>query len=134
MSPLPPESAKLEQRRARMAGLGIREEEVEESFVRSGGHGGQNVNKTSTCVTLLHRPTGIQVKCQTTRQQGLNRALAWDLLLEKLETRKKAAADTRRAAIEKARRAKRLRSKAAKARILANKSRQSQKKQLRRAP
>ena len=52
----------------RMAALGVREAEIEESFVRSGGHGGQNVNKVSTCVMLLHRPTGVQVKCQETRQ------------------------------------------------------------------
>ena len=58
-------SAKLEQDdelQRRMAALGIREEDIEESFVRSGGHGGQNVNKTSTCVMLVHRPTGMQVK------------------------------------------------------------------------
>ena len=51
----------------RMTALGVREADIEESFVRSGGHGGQNVNKTSTCVMLLHRPTGLQVKCQATR-------------------------------------------------------------------
>ena len=56
----------------RLAALGVREADLEESFVRSGGHGGQNVNKVSTCVMLLHRPTGLQVKCQDTRQQGLN--------------------------------------------------------------
>src|SRR5262245_1275880 len=49
----------------RMTVLGVRQEDIEESFVRSGGHGGQNVNKTSTCVMLVHRPTGTQVKCQT---------------------------------------------------------------------
>ena len=59
-----------------MAALGVRESDLEESFVRSGGRGGQNVNKLATCVMLLHRPTGIQVKCQSTRQQGLNRFLA----------------------------------------------------------
>jgi hypothetical protein len=48
----------------RLAALGVREADLEEIFVRSGGHGGQNVNKTSTCVMLVHRPTGLRVKCQ----------------------------------------------------------------------
>src|SRR5216117_2438279 len=98
----------------RMAALGVREMDVEETFVRSGGHGGQNVNKTSTCVMLLHRPTGLQVKCQSTRQQGLNRFLARQLLLEKIESRQKSRAKAERARLEKLRRQKRGRSRAAK--------------------
>ena len=109
----------------RMARLGVRESDLEESFVRSGGHGGQNVNKTSTCVMLLHRPTGLQVKCQATRQQGMNRLLAREWLLEKLEARAQQRVQAERARVEKLRRQKRGRSKGAKERILADKSRRS---------
>jgi protein subunit release factor B len=116
----------------RMAALGVRETDLEETFVRSGGHGGQNVNKTSTCVMLLHRPTGLQVKCQATRQQGLNRFIARRLLLDKIETRQKGYVATERARIEKIRRQKRKRSRRAQARMLASKSHQADKKEFRR--
>src|SRR5436190_9713209 len=105
----------------RMIALGVREADIEESFVRSGGHGGQNVNKTSTCVMLLHRPTGLQVKCQATRQQGLNRFLARRLLLDKIEERKQGYVAADRARTEKIRRQKRRRSRRAKERVLADK-------------
>ena len=117
----------------RMAALGVLDGDIEENFVRSGGNGGQNVNKTSTCVMVLHRPTGLRVKCQTTRQQGLNRVLARNLLLDKLEALAKSAATAERARVEKIRRQKRPRSRAAKNRILANKSHQSAKKSSRRS-
>jgi protein subunit release factor B len=116
----------------RMAALGIAEADLEETFVRSGGHGGQNVNKTSTCVLLVHRPTGLQVKCQATRHQGQNRLLARQLLFNKLETLKKARLSAERARLEKARRQKRGRSHGAKQRILADKSHHSAKKKFRR--
>lgn len=116
----------------RMQALGVREEEIEETFVRSGGHGGQNVNKTSTCVMLRHRPTGTQVKCQTTRHQARNRELARTLLLDKIEAERKRRANAERDRIEKLRRQKRPRSRSAKERILAEKSRQADRKKLRR--
>ena len=116
----------------RMAALGVRECDLEESFVRSGGHGGQNVNKTSTCVMLLHRPTGLQVKCQETRQQGLNRFIARRILLDKIEERKNGFVATQRAELEKIRRQKRKRSKRAKAKMLAGKALHSTKKANRR--
>ncbi|MGB7768945.1 MAG: peptide chain release factor-like protein [Verrucomicrobiia bacterium] len=117
----------------RMTALGVREADIDESFVRSGGHGGQNVNKTSTCVMLLHRPTGLQVKCQATRQQGLNRFIARRLLLDKIEEKQKGFVAARRAEIEKIRRQKRKRSRRAKARMLADKSHHADKKAARRA-
>lgn len=122
-----------EQLLARMAGLGVREEDLEETFVRSGGHGGQNVNKTSTCVMLTHRPSGISVKCQETRQQGMNRQLAREQLLNKIENHRREQALAAQAALEKARRRRRPRSRAAKQRILADKARHAEKKRARRS-
>ena len=127
-----PTSDKEAQLAARMAELGVREDEIEESFVRSGGHGGQNVNKTSTCVMLRHKPTGLLVKCQASRQQGLNRLLGRRLLLDKIERMQKGYIASERARIEKIRRQKRRRSRRAKARMLADKAHHSSKKQLRR--
>jgi protein subunit release factor B len=112
----------------RMAELGVREVDIEESFVKSGGHGGQNVNKLATCVMLMHRPTGVRVKCQTTRQQGLNRFIARRLLLDKVEAIRTGRVASERARIEKIRRQKRKRSRRAKERMLADKARRSYKK------
>ncbi|WP_061248343.1 peptide chain release factor family protein [Leptospira alstonii] len=65
--------------------LKVKEEELEESFTRSGGKGGQNVNKVSTAVHLKHKPTGIEVKCSLYRTQGLNRYKARAILCEKIQ-------------------------------------------------
>ena len=129
LSVSPEKEAQLAQR---MAELGVREADLEESFVRSGGHGGQNVNKVSTCVQLLHRPSGLQVKCQATRQQGMNRQIARHLLLDKLESLRQGLVRAERDLREKVRRQKRPRSRSAKARVLADKSHHAAKKEFRR--
>ncbi|NQT07372.1 MAG: peptide chain release factor-like protein, partial [Candidatus Omnitrophica bacterium] len=72
---------KEEALRAKMCSLGIRGADVEEKFIRSSKKGGQKVNKTSTCVYLKHKPTGIEVKCQKERSQVLNRFLARRILV-----------------------------------------------------
>jgi len=82
--PVSPE--KLKDLETRMARLGIREEDLEEHFVRSSGRGGQKLNKTSTCVCLHHKPTGLRLKVQQGRSQGLNRYWARRRLVEKLES------------------------------------------------
>jgi protein subunit release factor B len=128
MSILPVSLEKQEQLALRMAALGVREADLEETFVRSGGHGGQNVNKTSTCVMLLHIPTQLRVKCQTTRQQGLNRLLARRLLLDKIEALQKGFVEKNRDAAEKIRRQKLRRSRRSKAKMLADKSHHATKK------
>jgi peptide chain release factor len=70
---------------AKMAELGVREEDLDETFVRSSGNGGQHVNKTSSCVQIRHKPSGIQVTCMRERSQSVNRFLARRELLERLE-------------------------------------------------
>ena len=72
--------------RERMEGLGIREKDLVERFVRSSGAGGQKVNKTSTCVYLKHVPSGLEVKCMKERSQSINRYLARRELVKKIES------------------------------------------------
>ena len=131
MTAFPINPGKEAQLADRMAALGVVESDIQETFVRSGGHGGQNVNKTSTCVMLVHRPTGLQVKCQQTRHQGLNRLLARRQLLDKIEKQQKGYVSAERERIEKIRRQKRRRSRRAKQRMLADKANRSDKKALR---
>jgi protein subunit release factor B len=71
--------------REHMEALGIQEKDIEEKFIRSSGHGGQNINKTATCVYLKHLPTGIEVKCMKDRSQSINRFLARRELVKRIE-------------------------------------------------
>lgn len=114
--------------------LNLREEDVEEAFIRSSGKGGQHVNKTSTCVYLKHLPTGVEVKCQQERSQSLNRYRARVLLAKKIEQLVKGRESDEIQRIEKIRRQKRKRSKRAKEKMLADKKIVSGKKKLRSRP
>ena len=118
----------------KMEALNIREEDIEESFIRSSGKGGQHVNKTSTCVYLKHLPTGLEVKCQQERSQSLNRYRARVLLAGKIEQLIKGRESEEIQRIEKIRRQKRKRSKRAKEKMLAEKKLVSEKKKLRSRP
>jgi peptide chain release factor len=102
----------------RLKKLGVREADLDEQFIRSGGHGGQNVNKVSTCVLLTHRPSGISVRCQEERTQGMNRFLARRRLAERLEDKILGEKSAKQKAFEKIRRQKRKRSRRAKEKIL----------------
>jgi protein subunit release factor B len=117
----PISSGKHEALAERLRALGIREEDLEESFVHAGGKGGQNVNKVATCVVLVHRPTGTMVKCQQERTQAQNRYHARRLLAEKIERRLLGAASAEAQRIEKLRRQKRRRSRRAKEKMLRDK-------------
>ena len=118
----------------RMALLGVHEEDILESFIRSSGPGGQNVNKTATCVYLKHLPTGLEVKCGQTRFREQNRFLARRELCDRLEARQHGEQSARRQAIEKIRRQKRRRSRRQKERMLGEKRLQGVKKTRRREP
>ena len=119
MFPVSPEKERALQ--ARFAELGILEDDLDESFVRSGGKGGQNVNKVATCVVLVHRPSGTMVKCQAERSQAMNRYRARALLADKIETAARGAASRESQRIAKIQRQKRRRSKRAQEKMLRDK-------------
>ena len=123
--------AKKDQLARRMKDLGIVEDDLTEKFVLGSGRGGQKLNKTSSCVYLRHGPSGIEVKCQRERSRAMNRFLARRELCDRLEERVNAAESERRKKAEKIRRQKRRRSRRQKEKMLQEKHRQSEKKQLR---
>ena len=121
----------MEALKKRMIMLGIKESDLKEAFIRSSGKGGQHVNKTSTCVYLKHKPTGIEIKCQAERSQALNRFLARRILTDKIEALILGRESAEEKRIEKIRRQKRKRSRRAKEKMLKNKKMHSEKKELR---
>ncbi len=122
---------KIEALAKKMDQLGVREKDIEESFVRSSGPGGQKVNKTSTCVVLKHTRTGIVVKCMETRSRELNRFLARRRLVDRIAEEVNKDLSDERKRIEKIRRQKRKRSKRAKEKVLADKKMQAVRKKSR---
>jgi len=114
-----------------MGKLGIREADLEESFARSSGPGGQNVNKVATAVTLRHRPTGTSVTVQDSRSQAVNRKLALERLLDAIESAREQRRAAEIAEREKARRRKSPRPAALKRKILESKRRRGELKKLR---
>ncbi len=110
---------------------GLRESDLEESFARSSGPGGQNVNKVSTAVTLRHLPSGLSVTVQDSRSQAINRKLARARLAAMLENHERAARAARKSEREKARRRASPRPRALKRRILETKRKRSLLKKLR---
>ena len=116
---------------ARMGRLGVSEGDFRESFIRSSGPGGQKVNKSSSCVYLVHMPTGLSVKCQQERSQVMNRFLARRLLLDRIERLQRGMINAEKQRIEKIKRQKRRRSRRAKEKVLELKHMQSEKKTMR---
>jgi len=122
---------KRDQLASKMESLGIREEDLIEKFILGSGRGGQNLQKTSSCVYLKHVPTGMEVKCQKERSREMNRFFARRELCEKIESEILEIKTKKQALIEKMRRQKRKRTKRAQEKVLENKKRRKEVKEFR---
>lgn len=125
---------KREALKRRMVSLGILEDDLIERFIRGTGHGGQKINKTSSCVYLQHQPSGIEIKCQAQRSREMNRFLARREICDRIEEIEKGRRSKRQQQIEKIRRQKRRRSRRQRQREVGLKRQHGQKKELRRRP
>lgn len=130
----PVSEAKQNDVQRRLKALGVHDSDLIEGFIRGTGAGGQKINKTSVVVWLKHLPSGVEIRCQESRSQALNRFLARRMLAEELERRLAGEQSAKRQMIEKIRRQKRKRSKRAKEKVLADKKHHAGKKALRRRP
>jgi len=115
----------------RMAKLGIRAEDLFETFTRSSGPGGQNVNKVSTAVTLVHKPSGLRVVASDSRSQITNRKLALERLLDEIEGKREVQRQSRLADLSKARRQRAARSRGTKREMVESKRRRGETKKMR---
>ena len=133
MNPVALRPETIQRIQSRMTIAELADADIEESFVRGSGSGGQKINKTSSCVQLKHLPTGTIVRCQEMRSREANRWLAREMLAERLLQARESALSARRQEEENIRRQKRRRSRRQKARMLADKKHQSDKKALRKS-
>lgn len=115
----------------RLKRLGVREQDLRETFARSSGPGGQHVNKVSTAVTLRHEPSGVSVTAQDSRSQSMNRALARERLLDEIERIQRERQQARRAEKAKERRRNSPRPRGVKERMLEGKRRRGDTKKMR---
>lgn len=127
-------SAKAKALNDRLERLGVKPEDLVEKFIKGSGPGGQKINKTSSCVYLEHVPSGIQVKCQRTRSQTLNRYYARQELCDALEAKILGEKTKKQMEHEKIRRQKRRRSRKQKERMLENKKQRGEVKKTRKKP
>lgn len=117
---------------AKAASLGVKPEDIEETFVKGSGSGGQKVNKTNSVAVLLHRPSGTTVRCQANREQALKRQAAYRMLILKIEEQKLGKQSTIQKKIFKLRKQKMRRNRRSKEKMLEQKHRRSETKSQRR--